>query len=163
MLTLVLDQASKTSGYSIWKDNELIKYGAFTYHDTNQITRIVKLGQRVNEIIETLGIQELVIENIQLEQGVGNNVATFQILAQLQGILHYVAFINNIPCYMLRPSEWRSRCGFLKGQKQTRQQQKKIAQEWVLKQYNYKCTQDEADAICIGYAHTHQPKELNWE
>ena len=163
MLVLALDQASRTTGYSIWKDDQLIKYGKIIYDDKDALTRIVKLGDRIDEIISKLSIDNLVIENIQLEHGT-NNVAAFQILAQLQGVLAYVAHKNNIPITILRPTEWRSICNFLKNNDVHRAAQKKKAQDWVMQEFNEKCTQDEAEAICIGYAYLHQKvKELNWE
>jgi len=70
----------------------------------------------------------------------------------------------NLQCEILAPSEWRATCNFLKGNEKNRQAQKKIAQEWVMKTFGKKCTQDEADAICIGFAASQTAEnELNWE
>lgn len=164
MLVLALDQASKITGYSIWNNNQLIKYGKFTFNQNSATKRLTALGDKVKKIITTLNIDELVIENIQLETQVGNNAATFQILAQLQGILIYVAHECNIPITLLRPTEWRSICGLLKGQSNKRQEQKRFAQQWVYNKWGKTCTEDEADAICIGYAYCNKTEnELNWE
>lgn len=39
-----------------------------------------------------------------------------------------------------------------------------MAQEWVLKTFGQTCTEDEADAICIGFAaNKNINNELNWE
>ena len=97
-------------------------------------------------------------------QGQINNVSTFQSLAQLQGALIETAYREGIAFQFLRPTEWRAICHFLKGKDNHREEQKKIAQKWVADTYGKKCTQDEADAICIGYAATKTVKdEMNWE
>ena len=69
----------------------------------------------------------------------------------------------SMPFTLLYPSEWRKSCNFLKGNSAKRDAQKKIAQDWVLKTFNKKCTQDEADAICIGWGYLHMPQELDFE
>ena len=58
----------------------------------------------------------------------------------------------SVPYKLVYPSEWRKNCNFLKGNDKHRENQKKIAQQWVLETYGKKCIQDEADAICIGYS-----------
>ena len=77
-------------------------------------------------------------------------VDTFQKLAQVQGAIILLCKLNEIPYEIVYASEWRKYCNFLKGNDKHREAQKKITQEWVLKKYNKVCTQDEADAICIG-------------
>jgi hypothetical protein len=69
-----------------------------------------------------------------------------------------------MPVELSRPTEWRATCNLLKGQDKHRENQKKVAQEWVREKFNKVCTQDEADAICIGYAASYNAdNELNWE
>lgn len=71
---------------------------------------------------------------------------------------------HKIPYKIIYPTEWRERCNFLKGHDLHRENQKKIAQQWVFATYGKKCTQDESDAICIGYTETEdQNDELNFE
>lgn len=66
----------------------------------------------------------------------------------------------DVPFTLMYPSEWRKACNFLKGQDNKRDSQKKIAQQWVMDTYNKKCTQDEADAICIGYGYNNIKSEI---
>ena len=89
------------------------------------------------------------------------NVATFQKLAWVQGAIMELCNEMSIPFTLVYPSEWRKASNFLKGQSQSRDSQKKIAQQWVLNTYNKKCTQDESDAICIGWGYIHlEPEEI---
>jgi hypothetical protein len=50
---------------------------------------------------------------------------------------------------LVRPSEWRSYCGINDGDTH-RDAKKKAAQAKVKIWYGIDCTEDEADAICIG-------------
>ena len=92
------------------------------------------------------------------------DVATFQKLAQVQGALMALCVENEIDYKLVYPSEWRKECNFLKGNDLKRENQKKIAQQWVKDKYDMKCTQDEADAICIAYAENKtQEGCLTWD
>lgn len=94
----------------------------------------------------------ILLENISLEGRGLVNVSTFQKLAQVQGAMMMTAQAHGIEAKLIYPSEWRAKCNFLKGEDKHRDNQKRIAQQWVLQMFNKKCTQDEADAICIGYS-----------
>lgn len=160
MVLIALDQATQTSGYSVWIDGALNDFGKYTVDDADISVRIHKICLWVEGLLDRYAPDKLVIENIQYQ----NNIATFQKLAQLQGAIIELAQSCHLLCEILAPSEWRSVCNFLKGNEKNRAAQKKIAQEWVFKQFGAKCTQDEADAICIGYAADKVAgNELNWE
>ena len=158
---LALDQATKTTGWSIWQDNTLVEFGHITFDDEDPFIRNNKLTHWMGNMIETRDIDEVVIEDIQMQV---NNVVVFQRLAQLQGAIIDMLIDWHIDYKIIRPVEWRAICNLLKGQDKHRATQKKIAQEWVYKTFDCKCTQDEADAICIGYAAIQQEdNEMNWE
>ena len=160
MVILALDQATQISGFSVWIDGALNCYGKHEWDDADIHKRIHKICIWVEGLIDQYAPDKLVIENIQYQ----NNIATFQKLAQLQGAIIEIAQQLNLTCEILAPTEWRAICNFLKGNEKNRQAQKKIAQEWVLKTFGKKCTQDEADAICIGFAADKAAgNELNWE
>lgn len=160
MVILALDQATQVSGFSVWIDGILNCYGKYECDDADIHMRIHKICIWIEKLIDQYAPDKLVIENIQYQ----NNMATFQKLAQLQGAIIEVAWQLNLPCEILAPTEWRASCNLLKGQDKHRENQKKIAQQWVLNKFDKKCTQDEADAICIGYAAAQQAdNELNWE
>lgn len=133
---------------------ELIDFGHWTLEQQDLAVRITHLCEHIQTIIDKYHPDLIAIENIQLQQ-IGSresNIQTFQKLAQVQGALMHLCVINKIEYKLIYPSEWRKVCNFLKGNDKHRDNQKKIAQEWVLENYHKKCTQDESDAICIGYA-----------
>lgn len=158
---LSLDQASRTSGWSYFENGNLTDFGHWDMTHQDIAVRIHKLCQQIRAKIEEYEPTLIVLENIQLQHG---DVATFQKLAQVQGGIMALAAEYNIPYKIIYPSDWRADCAFLKGNDKHRENQKKIAQEWVKNTFNKKCTQDEADAICIGYAQSiHEDNRLEWD
>lgn len=158
---LALDQATKTTGWSLWCNGELTNYGHISFDDADAFMRNHKLCSWIFNMVTRYNVSMIVIEDIQMQV---NNVVTFQKLAQLQGAIIEHLYLHNLDYKIIRPTEWRAACNLLKGQDKHRESQKKIAQQWVLDTFGRKCTQDEADAICIGYAAIQQDEsELNWE
>lgn len=144
---LALDQASKTSGYSVFKDGKLFTYGKFTFEDADLGERLCKIKNKILELISEYDIDELIFEDIQLQTNVQQNVQTFKILAEVYGLIDQLASELKIPHQSYLASSWKSQLG-IKGK--DRAEQKRNAQKYVMNTYNVKCTQDEADAICIG-------------
>ena len=157
---LALDQATRTSGWSLFQGENLIDFGHWTFDQDDLAIRIYNLCEQISQVIDKYHPSLILIENIQMQQlgGRDSNISTFQKLAQVQGALMKLCVEKKIPYKLIYPTEWRKECNFLKGNDKHRDNQKKIAQEWVLNTFNKKCTQDEADAICIGYS---EIKQLN--
>ena len=143
MKLLALDQASRTSGFAIFEDGKLIKYGKFTFNDTDFGIRLMKIRDKVKSLIDEFSIDKVVFEDIQLQ----DNVDTFKKLAEVFGVIFELVTELNIPHEAILASSWKST---LKIKGAQRPEQKKNAQLWVVENYNIKPTQDECDAICIG-------------
>ena len=144
---LALDQASHTSGYAIFIDGKLSTYGKFTFDDSDIGTRLTKIRNKVNQLIEDNNIDQVVMEDIQMQANVVNNVKTFKILAEVFGVIYELVSSKHLPCEAVLAASWKSTLG-IKGSK--RADQKRNAQLWVMETYDVKPTQDECDAICIG-------------
>lgn len=155
---LALDQATRDSGWSIFDNGELIDFGHWSFSHDDVAMRIHRLCQEIEKKIEEYEPELIAIENIQLQQ----NVEMFQKLAWVQGALMRTCIAKGVPYQLVRPSEWRAECAFLKGNDKHRDSQKKVAQTWVMETFGKKCTQDESDAICIGYALSKQ-EDNNWD
>lgn len=156
---LALDQSSKVTGWAIYNNGLLEKYGKFSFTDTDMITRVVKLRKAVKELIEEENITHVVLEEIQLQSNI-NNVVTFKVLATVQSAILILCNENAIPYEVVASSTWKSVCG-VKGRART--DQKKDAQRFVLEEFGIKAIQDIVDAICIGYSVSKNDKnELNW-
>jgi Holliday junction resolvasome RuvABC endonuclease subunit len=154
MKLLALDQASRTSGFAVFEDNKLIKYGKFTFDDTDFGIRLMKIRDKVKSLIDEFSVDKVVFEDIQLQ----DNVDTFKKLAEVFGVIFELVTELNIPHEAILASSWKSTLK-IKGTK--RPEQKKNAQLWVVENYNIKPTQDECDAICIGvHAIRNKPAEV---
>ena len=152
---LALDQASAVSGYAIFEDGKLIKYGAFSVDDEKITVRLVKIKKYVLDLITNFNITRVALEDIQLQK----NVETFKALAQVLGVLTETFEELNIPYEIVYSSSWKSTLK-IKGSK--RVEQKRNAQKYVLDTYGVKATQDTCDAICIG-THILKPDEgFDW-
>lgn len=143
---LALDQASRTSGWSVFQENELVASGTFTYADDDFSLRLVKIRTKVISLIEQYNINKILLEDIQL-QGQTNNVTTYKALAEVLGVLEELARERNIPHELIHSQTWKSTLD-IKGR--DRATQKRNAQAYVAETYNKKVSQDESDAICIG-------------
>ena len=149
---LSLDAATNVTGYAIFDDGVLVHYG--TYKVDKQLTT----QQRINSVKKWLSaaIQQwqpdfIGLENIQLQTfGSGNNyqVETYRALANLQGVLIDTIFEACIDHDLVYATQWRKYCDV--GDGRGRENKKKQAQDKVKLWYGQDCTQDEADAICIG-------------
>lgn len=142
MKLLALDQSSQISGWAIFEDGKLIKYGKWDFSDALGI-RLMKLRNAIANLIKEENITEVVIEDIQLQQ----NVQLFKTLAEVFGVVYELITELNLPFSAVLASSWKSTLG-IKGK--TRPEQKRNAQEYIVNTYNIKPTQDECDAICIG-------------
>ena len=151
MTILALDQASRTSGYAVFCDDQLIDSGKFTFEDADIAKRLVKIRNKVEELINEFCIEKIILEDIQCQGNVVNNLETFKILAEVIGVLTELAAEKNLPYELVYSTVWKSTLQ-IKGR--TRPEQKKNAQQYVLNTYGKKVTQDESDAICIGAHYT---------
>ena len=138
---LALDQATRTTGYAVFKNQQLYKVGTFTFADN-----------------------EIAFEDIQLQENRETKVAnvdTFQKLAEVFGVLEELCTEIDMPYQIISASSWKSLCG-IKGR--DRAAQKKNAQLYIQDKYNIKVAQDACDAICIGeYGVKHSKQMLIWE
>ena len=163
---LALDAATNITGYAIYDDKVLVGFGIF------KTTASLPATERINQVKNWLkaAIKEwqpdfIGIENIQLQKygtkATDVQVKTFQTLANLQGVLLDIIFEACIDHELVYPSEWRSYCGINDGD-QHRDPKKKQAQAKVKIWYNMDCSEDEADAICIGKYFCGKLKKSSW-
>lgn len=150
MRILALDQASQTTGWSLWEDSKLITYGKFTAINPQMGDRLVTIRNNVNKLINEYAPQKVLFEDIQLQTKTVGNVHTYRVLAEVIGMLETYLTDINLPYEIISSSTWKSVLS-IKGKNRT--EQKQNAQKWVIENYSIKPTQDECDAICIGAAY----------
>ena len=145
-IILALDQASRTSGWSVFEDDGLVASGTFTYDDDDFSVRLVKIRTKVFRLITEYDVDKVLLEDIQL-QGQTNNVDTYRKLAEVLGVLEELCCELKIPHEIIHSQTWKSTLN-IKGR--DRATQKRNAQAFVAATYGKKVSQDESDSICIG-------------
>ena len=160
---LALDQSSTTTGYSVFKNGELVVISHFTAKGTDLGSRLEQIRSKIIELINQYDIDEVVFEDIQLQDMAGGKdvgIKTFKILAEVFGVVHELMTELNMDYTIVPPIVWKAT---FKIAGKGRAKEKKLAQEYVFNTYGIRCTEDEADATCIG-AHVikKQGSEFNW-
>ena len=158
MKILALDQASRISGWAIFEDNKLIKYGKIDLKSDDIGIRLFQLRDQVLKLIQENNIEKVILEDIYMDGQRVNNVQTFKVLAEVFGVLYELCVELGLPVEAVLAGTWKSSLD-IKGK--TRPEQKRNAQQYVINTYNIKPTQDECDAICIG-AHVVKQNTHNW-
>lgn len=152
MKILALDQASRTSGYAIFEDNQLIDSGTFTLVQDDIGERLVELRDTIIKFIDNNQIELVLFEDIQLQAG-NAGVTTYKVLAEVFGVIQELLTERGIEYQIVHSQTWKSILN-IKGH--SRPEQKKNAQMYVLNTFNKKVSQDTADAICIGSSYIKQ-------
>lgn len=164
---LALDQASHTTGYAIFDDGKLIKYGRFNTELSDEIARCSLIKSWLLSMINNWRPDYIGIEGIQYQEEGGGKimgVTVFQTLARLQGILMEACYTAKIPYEICPTNTWRHICG-VKGKART--DRKRSMQLLVKQWYNIDVNDDESDAIGIGrYLSSKTNQKIiveNWE
>lgn len=149
--TMALDQASRVTGWAIYDNKNLIASGHFSISANKTMQqRLIAFVDHLDDLIAKYNIEKIYYEGIQYQ----SNIETYKKLAYIQAMIIYNSECNNIPISELSPSHWRSlikdKHKIKFGRSRTEQKQK--AQEFVKNFFNKNVTEDEADAICLGYA-----------
>ena len=150
---LALDQATKVTGYSIFDNGKLVKVGTFHTSSDDEVARCASIKNWFLSMVQMWKPDHVGIEGIQYQaktfdgDTVGS-VTLFQALAHLQGVLLVTCHELNLPCRVCPTNTWRNACG-VKGR--ARADKKKSMQLLAKQWYDINATDDEADAIGIGY------------
>lgn len=153
--TLAFDQASHLSGWAVFDNEQLVKYGTFEAGAGDDDERIERVRVWVSSMIANWRPDLVVIEGIQLQDKSENRqmgVVVFQKLAWLQGVLINTIYQLKVPYEICHTATWRNFCG-IKGK--TRTDRKRAMQVLAKDKYDVSLSEDEADAVGIGlYAST---------
>ena len=150
---LAIDNALATSGWALYEDNNLIKYGKFTTKASNPIEeRLAKIVDWLDFMYHEYKFDKILFEDCQQQSN--RNVQTFHKLSMVKAMILYWCGVIKIPYICNSPSHWRKilsdKYGIQWGR--NRGSQKLAAQHFVEENLNIKATEDECDAICLGLA-----------
>ncbi len=151
MKILALDQSLNTSGWAIFDNNSLIKFGHFKIHSAESIeNRLGTLWEKIYKLYKDYQFEYIYFEDIQYQ----NNKDTYKKLAYVQATILLWCFFNETKYLILSPSHWRKiitdNFNIKFGRSRTEQKNKSC--DFVKNKFNIDITEDEADAIAIGIA-----------
>ena len=153
MKYLAIDNALAVSGWAIFEDKKLVEWGKFTTKATDPIE------ERLGQIIDALDMfyskykfDMILFEDCQAQSN--RNLQTYHKLSMVKAMILYWCGTVKIPYECSSPSHWRSvlkeKCGVTFGR--NRANQKAAAKQFVKNHFNVTASEDECDAICLGYA-----------
>lgn len=150
MRVLSFDQASAKSGFALYDDGKLVDHGVIAVKEKDAALKLNIMFAEIANKIEENTPDLVVIEGTALQ----SNAYSLIMLAQLQGMIVGYCYKKNVEYKIVGATTWRKALGFRQGPKVARKELKAQAKELALKLVNEdkKVTEDEADAICIGYA-----------
>ena len=169
MKILSLDLSTKSSGWAVFEDNQLLSHGCISSSSTDLIKRIHIMTDGIKNILEENNdIKKIIVEEVRPEGGYGvGNQKTHKALMYLQAALEFLIYDNynnKVAIEYIYPSSWRAAIGIKTGRGIKRTSLKEADIEFVKDQFGISVNDDEADAICIGYAQTQEQvsNEINW-
>ena len=143
---VILDQSTKKSGYSVWRNNKLIDHGVLDSNikENDYLKRIQVMSGLIETLVDKYKPNYVVIEGVQYQ----SNQNTYHQLSVNQGAIIKMLFDRSIEFSIVPVNTWRS-YNEIKGNKK-REEQKLAAIALVKKLYDIDATDDECEAILIG-------------
>ena len=105
--------------------------------------RIIFFKNEIDKLFQKEKPDGVCFEGIQYQ----HNFATYQRLAQLQGVIISSLINFDIPFIIVPSGTWRNFIG-IKGR--TKKEKKQFSIDYVKEKFDIDCTDDVADSICIG-------------
>ncbi len=167
MKILSLDASTRSTGFAIFNNKKLEKYGLVTASSSDLIKRINKIIIELKQILTEEKVDTVILEEVRPEQG--KNLQTYRALMWLQAAINFLLHEHfpKVKVEYVYPSKWRRICGIRQGAGAKREMLKVRDIEFVNKTFNINITSDDiADAIAIGYSYSKEKEtaeELNWE
>lgn len=163
MKVMALDASSKSTGVAIFDDKKLIYYDCFTASSSDNIKRIQKITNDINDLLNKYNVNKIIMEEVIPEQGF--RMQTHRILMWVQAAIAFMVHDNHPKTTIeyINASSWRATCGIKVGGGIKREELKTEDIKFVERNYNISVNDDIADAIGIGHAYINQSKnEINW-
>jgi Holliday junction resolvasome RuvABC endonuclease subunit len=149
LIGIFFDQATWTTGYSIYDGLTLKDYGHYSLdrkdkENKDPYIRIQKMKKFVDSIIEKVIGEIYGIEDTYFE----GNYTSYKELSALLGTLKTDFNERHLLSLIIEAKKWKSTCK-IKGRK--RQEQKENSIKFVHEKFGLETSEDEADAIAIGW------------
>lgn len=146
---LAFDQATATTGYSVFKGTKYKTHGKIQIKEKETQKRTKDMFLEIAKVIDKIKPDVVYVEGVAMQ----SNASTFSLLSRLQGMIIGYCYAHNIRPEVIVPTEWRHTLGFKQGATK-RQDLKKQAKEYVKRTYDIETSEDECESICIGHVAT---------
>ena len=160
---LALDQSSHVTGYAVFLDGKPHIISHFEAPGEDLGDRLEWIRNKIISLIKEYNIDEVVFEDIQLQDVNGNKetgIKTFKVLAEVFGVIHELLTEIEMDYIIVPPIVWKAT---FKIAGKGRAQEKKMSQAYIKATLGRDCTEDEADAACIGLHVLYKQKtEYDW-
>lgn len=142
---LALDVSTTSTGYAVYVDDKLVRYGFIKPKEKDWVDRVRKMSDEVVLLSQEFNITTVVIEDTFFLK----NIKTVKKLCLAQGML--LGQLPKANLIQVFPNTWKKHFGLGKG-KATRDEQKQtsISVAETLFLISNRLNDDEADAILMG-------------
>lgn len=151
MRIISLDQSTTRTGYCCFVDGKYSHSGLIDKHKIKDInSRFQDMYEEIHQLIELENPDLVILEDTQAQ---GGNYATYKILCQLQGAIIGMCYAMKIGFLVLTPTQWRKALSYNQGPKVKRSELKEQSINFVKKTFGFEKSEDESEAISIGFAY----------
>jgi len=157
---ITIDASTTATGMAIF-DNGIYNNVTFFELDSKKLNMDERFPLMTKWIYDTLEKYKPYIIYIE-EAVVTRNAREQRFLARLQGVIYAYCLKNDCEFNTIVPTEWRKYSGIEQGGKK-RPELKAAAIELVKTKYGLMVSEDEAEAILIGYAVIKKFEELEYK
>ena len=116
MITIGLDLSTKSTGYSIFDNKVLLKYGVIKASESDWRERLYHQAMELGDILDKYKPECVYIEDVPPNLKGGAKIVLM--LGAMQGIVYGLGASKDIPMKFIQPSVWRSPLGLYDGTKQ---------------------------------------------
>lgn len=146
---LGFDQSSNHTGYAVFEDGKLQRYGLIDKSKDKDVPhRIKEMFLSIADLIQKEQPDFLVFEGVQRQA----NEKTMLMLSQLGGMCIGYAYEHGIEVCCPLPVEWRAKLGFHQGAHVKREELKEQAKVFTKVTFGVEASEDECEAIALTYA-----------
>lgn len=149
---LALDVATHV-GYALYDGERITEHGTWQLSDNKEGQRESELRKELSSYIKEKGVRLVIVEDIYYDQ---YKQTAFKVLQSLQAIVSLVCYDNGLPAPIkYLPTKWKSKLFGYRNRYADKNHTMNCVQKhgYVLGELHPFKVDDEADAICIMYAH----------
>lgn len=147
---MAIDGSTELVGWAIFEGRKRIDSGTYKSVSGDIEKRMESIRFFIDSQIKLYGVHDLILEDIHLTyRNRLPQVHVYRALAMIRGVLCVVAVQNKCDIYFLIPNEWRSELSIKCGGRNTREDSKSSALEYISQFTKREIGIDEAEALAI--------------